>query len=231
MNRHGMTFAALGGVLYPVLAISGLVLAGPTLPADFSAPPAEILPFLEQNPASVLTRVGLAMEVAGLLALLAFGARLAWESLEPWTAQLALAVLAVGVAIKTGSMVPAIVGLMARDGLAPETVALLFRLNDAAVPVADAMTASFVLLAGAGVVARGPVPSWLGWAGLVAGTALLIDPVLGSGWLSLPVLLWLMVTAVALARAGERPVAAPDVVTDASGTPPAARPAGSPAPR
>jgi hypothetical protein len=199
MRRAVETTAALGGLLFPFLAIGGLLLALPALPPDFSGPPPDIAQFLAANPPTVTTWVGLALELAGLVALLAFGVRLAFAVAADWTAFTAGGLLVAAVAVKLASIGPVLVALNHGADLSAESLAVLFRLNDAAVPLSDTLQACFVLAAGGAILASRLVPRWLGWFALGSAPATLADLALDTGWLSLPLLVWFMTASVALA--------------------------------
>lgn len=199
MRRAIDTTAALGGVLFPILAIGGLLLALPALPPDFSGPPQDIAQFLTANPPTTTTWLGLALETAGLVALLAFGSRLAFAVAEDWRALTMGGLLVAAVAVKVASIGPVLVAVNHASDLSAESLALLFRLNDAAVPVSDTLQACFVLGAGGAILGSPLVPRWLGWFAGGSALAVLEDLALGTGWLSLPILVWFMTTSVVLA--------------------------------
>lgn len=198
MRRAVETTAALGGLLFPLLAIGGLLLAMPALPPDFSGPPPDIAQFLAANPPTMTTWVGLALEMAGLLALLAFGVRLAFAVAEDWAAFTTGGLLVAAVAVKVASIGPVLVALTHGDDLPAEAQAVLFRLNDAAVPLSDTLQAGFVLAAGGAILASPLIPRWLGWFAIGSALATAADLASGAGWLSLPLLAWFMTASVVL---------------------------------
>jgi hypothetical protein len=67
MHRKLNLMATLGGVFYPVLAISGPLVMSPTLPPDFEAPPAEIADHLATHAPGAPTAFGASLEFTGLL--------------------------------------------------------------------------------------------------------------------------------------------------------------------
>lgn len=199
MRRTADTLAALGGLLFPFLAIGGLLLALPALPPDFSGPPNDIAQFLADNPPTGTAWLGLALEMTGFVALLAFGARLAFGVAEDWAAFTIGALATAAVAVKVASIGPLLVALTHGSDLAADSQAVLFRLNDAAVPVSDALLSCFVLGAGVAILGSPVLPRWLGWFAVGSTGAMLTDLALGTGWLSLPMLVWFMTASVVLA--------------------------------
>lgn len=198
MRRSVETTAALGGLLFPFLAIGGLLLALPALPPDFSGPPESIARFLTDNPPTATSWLGLGLETAGLLALLAFGVRLAFAVAEDWAASTMGALLTAAIAVKAASIGPVLVALTHGSDLSAESLAVLFRLNDSAVPVSDTLQACFALAIGAAVLGSPLLPRWLGLFAMGSALSTLADLALGTGWLSLPILVWFMTASVVL---------------------------------
>jgi hypothetical protein len=202
--------AALGGTLYPPLALGGLLLAAPELPMDFSAAPEEIAAHVASHTPTTITWLGLGLESLGLFALALFAVRLA-AHLGGWLASAAAALAVGGVVVKAGSVVPLLVAVESPD-LDPQSLAALFRLNEMAVPVSEGLLAGFALLTGAAILVTAPglasaagagrrlLGPWVGWGAIAAGSAILVDIAGGPGELSIISLLWLMVAGVALAR-------------------------------
>lgn len=191
--------AALGGTLYPPLAIVGLSLASPALPVDFTAPPEVIAAHAAAHTPTTLTWVGLGLESLGLAALAMFAIRLAVH-LTGWVATAAAAFGVAAVMVKVASFAPVLVAVQAQD-LGAESLALLYRLNDMAVPVSDGLLATFVVLAGAAILGSGALRPWVGWGAVTSGAASLVDIAGGPGLLALLVLVWLMAAGVVLLRA------------------------------
>jgi hypothetical protein len=204
MHRKLDLMATLGGVFYPVLAISGLLVMSPTLPPDFEAPPAEIAERLATHAPDATTAFGASLEFAGLLMLLLFAYRLAAWLGDDWASRAAAALAAAGVTVKIASFAPVIIALWYSDGLSAQTKATLFRLNDGFVPVSEAAVFAFTLLAGALILASARLPRWLGWYAVLAAAAAVADLYAQTGLLEVPALLWLIVASVALARARGR---------------------------
>jgi hypothetical protein len=201
MRRTLDTMAALGGVLYPLLVVSGLLLMGPALPPDFQAAPAQVADALAAHPPDALTAVGASLEFVGLAMLLLFAYRLtAWIG-NDWTSRAAAALAAVGVTVKIASFAPAIVALWTSDALSPEMKATLFRLNDASVPVSAAAILCFTLLAGVLIIASARLPRWLGWFAVLGAPPAIADLFAGTGYLEIPSLLWTIAASIALAAA------------------------------
>src|SRR3954451_2320358 len=140
--------AALGGALYPVLAIAGLLVMAPTLPPDSEAPPADIADHLSAHPADAATAIGISLELTGLLMLVLFAYRLTAWLADDWTSRAAAAVAGIGATVKIASASPVLIALWYADGLTGQTKATLFRLNDGFVPLSEAAVFVFILIAG-----------------------------------------------------------------------------------
>jgi hypothetical protein len=180
--------AALGGVLYTILALGGLLLIGDTLP-EASLPPAELARHLADHPPTTLTWAGISLELAGLLMLLLFCARLALFLDRSWAGAAALACGAGAVVVKLAGAGPVLAVLAFPDGLGPEILAGLLRINDGAVPVFDALMVPFGLLTGWLIWETARLPRWLGIFGAAAAVLNVASNFL-PGFAALPWALW-----------------------------------------
>jgi hypothetical protein len=207
MYRKLDMLAALGGLLYPLLAIGGIFLAMPALPPDSEAPPAEIAAHVVAHPVTATTAVGLALEFTGLLMLMIFGHRLAAWLGGDWASRSTAALAGLAATLKIASFSPVIIAFWFAQGLTADTLAALFRLNDGFVPLSEAAVFAFVLLAGYLILASGRLPRWLGWYAVLSAILAIADLFAQTAILELPALLWLSVTSVVLVRAtrGETP--------------------------
>jgi hypothetical protein len=201
MYRKLDMLAALGGLLYPLLAISGILLVSVDLPPDFEAPPADIARYVATHHAGAATAVGAALEFTGLLMLMLFGHRLAAWLDADWASRATAALAGLAVTVKIASFSPVIVAAWFAQGLTADTQAALFRLNDGFVPVSEAAVFAFVLLAGYLVLASGRLPGWLGWYAVLSAILAIADLFAQTAILELPALLWVSITSVMLPHA------------------------------
>src|SRR3954447_12425212 len=192
--------AALGGALYPVLALAGLLVMAPTLPPDFEAPPADIANHLSAHPAGPATAIGISLELTGLLMLVLFAHLLTAWLADDWTSRAAAAVAGIGATVKIASASPVLIALWYADGLTAQTKATLFRLNDGFVPVSEAAVFVFILLSGHLILTTGRLPEWLGWYAAASSILAAADLWAQTAILEIPALLWLPVASIALAR-------------------------------
>lgn len=201
--------AALGGALYPLLAIVGLLVMAPTLPPDSEAPPADIADHLSAHPADAATAIGISLELTGLLMLVLFAYRLTDWLADDWTSRAAAAVAVIGATVKIASASPVLIALWYADGLTAQTKATLFRLNDGFVPVSEAAVFVFILLSGHLILTTGRLPTWLGWYAAASSILAAADLWAQTALLEIPALLWLPIASIALARATHHQRTAP----------------------
>lgn len=204
--------AALSGALYFVLVLFGFGLAVSSTGgwADTSDPVGAARHLLANRPTG-LTWIGLGMESTGLVLLLVFGAYLAAQirGREPASGWMGLSVLglaAASVAVKLGSLAPALAAVLHPDRYEPSVIAALIDVNDIAFVVTMGIDGALVLVAGAALLRYDLVARWVSIAGVAAGAAGIASVALAAadGPLSLPMMLWLPLAGVALLRRHRR---------------------------
>jgi hypothetical protein len=197
------------GLLYLALVVVGFaVLAAPYLPPSLDDPE-QVAAHLRTHPAGADLWLGLALEGAGLVALVLLAARLAARIrvADPagWLPSAAVGLAVAGLAVKLASFAPAVAAVDVHR-YEPGTVTALLAVNDAAVDVAWALDGAFVLLLGLGALATGVLPRWLaGWTAL-AGAAVLIGLAVPPFFdvLQFAFLLWLLAVSGWLLLRGHR---------------------------
>ncbi|WP_162529702.1 hypothetical protein [Nocardioides caldifontis] len=201
--------AALGGTLFTVCVLAGNGLTETVVGSDDS--PAGTAADLAAQGASTAVRVGLGLELVGLLLAGGFAAAVAARGLGRAATRTAATVAAVAggclVAVKLASAAPYLAALSARDTLPDEVLHALVGTNEAAfvvtwLPAAVLVGATALVLHGTGVGGRllratGLVVAGAGLAAALVGS---IDP---SSAFPVPFLLglvWIAVAGVRLAR-------------------------------
>ncbi len=167
-----------------------------------------------QRPTSAVQTVGLVLEVLGFAAFVVFLGALyrilrRAEGVADWLAPTALGAGLVTVAVKIGSLGPAMAAQRRLDELTPDLARTLHDLADADFVVSGYTSGIFVAAAGAATLATRVLPRWLAIIGVVvgaltvaAGTAGIVDP---AGYVPVPFLLgllWTLVTSVVLTIRG-----------------------------
>lgn len=215
--------ADAGGLLYLAFVVVGfVVLAAPYLPPSLDDPE-QVVAHLRAHPAGADLWLGLALEGAGLVALVLLAARLAARirAADPagWLPSAAVGLAVAGLAVKLASFAPAVAAVDV-ERYDPGTVTALLAVNDSAVDLAWALDGGFVLLLGLGALATRVLPRWLAAWTALAGAAVLAGlavPVLFDA-LQFVFLLWLLAVSGWLLLRGSRapvdaapaqPVAAP----------------------
>lgn len=205
--------AALGGTLFTVCVLAGNGLTETVVGSDDSpaGTPAGTAADLAAQGASTAVRVGLGLELVGLLLAGGFAAAVAARGLGRAATRTAATVAAVAggclVAVKLASAAPYLAALSARDTLPDEVLHALVGTNEAAfvvtwLPAAVLVGATALVLHGTGVGGRllratGLVVAGAGLAAALVGS---IDP---SSAFPVPFLLglvWIAVAGVRLAR-------------------------------
>lgn len=203
--------AVAGGALY-VLAImigNAMYEAGKTGAEDGPGVLADL-----QRTTSAVQTVGLVLEVLGFAAFVVFLGALyrtlrRAEGTDGWLAATALGAGLVTVAVKIGSLGPAMAADRRVAELTPDLARTLHDVADADFVVSGYTSGIFVAAAGAATLATRVLPRWLAIVGVVlgvltiaAGTAGIVDP---AGYVPVPFLLgllWTLVTSAVLAIRG-----------------------------
>ena len=211
--------AALSGALYFLLVLFGFALAERTIGGwpDTSDPAGAAHHLLLHRP-TALTWVAMGMETVGLVLLLVFSAYVAGrirqrEGATGWMAPAVLALGAATIAVKLGSLAPAMVAIVHPDRYADSVVAALIDVNDMAFVVTMGVDGVLVLVAAGALLRYDLAPHWLAAAGVIAGLlgAGSVAIAATDGPLPIPMMLWLAWTSVVLSK---RPRAATSSVGD-----------------
>jgi hypothetical protein len=200
--------AALSGALYFVLVLLGFGLAvSSTGGWPDTGDPAGATRHLLANRPTALTWVGLGMESVGLVLLLIFGAYLAAqirrrEPVAGWMGLSVLGLATASVAVKLGSLAPALAAVLHPDRYEPSVIAALIDVNDMAFVITMGLDGALVLIAGAALLRYALVARWVGTVGVAAGAAGIASVGLAAtdGPLALPMMVWLPLAGVAMLR-------------------------------
>ena len=204
--------ADAGGILYVLLVFGGFVLlVAPHMPESLDSPDTALAHLQAHLPTTAFW-AGIWMEGAGLAALLLLAARVASRirAAQPgwWLPSAAVGLAVAGFTVKVGSFAPGL-AVLDLDRFDATAVVALLSINDAAVPVTQAIDGGFVLLLGLGALAVRALPRWLSLLTVVAGVALVVAvavPALDS--LQVPFFAWaLTVSGWLLIRGGRTPAA------------------------
>jgi hypothetical protein len=139
-----------------------------------------------------------------------------------WLGQAAALAGGLTIAIKLGTVAPTVAPRLGGAAIGPQATLGLYDIGEIGFIVTGFTFAVFVLAAAlSGLSARGTMPRWLAWAGLVIGVAGLITPVAGPidpvNYMPVPWLLqslWVLLLAAAWSI---RPQVAAATTLDASG--------------
>lgn len=169
---------------------------------------------------STVNLIGLALELVGWMALMAFigylyGVLRKAEGDEGWLAALAFGSGLMMVTIKLGSIVPLIAAWYRRDDLSVGAAETLNDLATGAFIVSGWATGLLVAAAAASSLSSGALPRWLGWFGVVSGLCALVAATAGMmdprSYVPLPFLaslLWVLLASVVLSLRVGPPVRA-----------------------
>jgi hypothetical protein len=200
---------AASGIAYVVLVGVGNTLDTAGSKVDDSSSAAAVLADLRDHD-TLLNHVGIAMELLGFLALVAFVAYLAGvlrraEDRDGWLAGAAYAAGALTLAVKVASIAPILVAHLRLDTIDANTARLLVDLNSAAFFVTLGTTAAFVGFASLSALGSGALPRRLAVIGAILGALGLVTLAFGyDGPAVLPFLLsllWLAAVSVVQLRA------------------------------
>jgi hypothetical protein len=178
MTGISKRLAAASGAFFVVAIIVGNIL--------FSAGAVEGTSPLAgfQRDASLLTSLGLVLEIAGFIAFLVFLAFLyrtlrRAEGPEASAGTVALGGGLLYLAIKVGSAAPVMAGSYRADALTPDLARTLDDLNGMAFVVSGLMFGLFCAAAALASVAHRVLPRWLGWFGVVSGVLAVVAGMVG----------------------------------------------------
>jgi hypothetical protein len=198
---------ALSGILFPLLAIVGVAVAGGS--PDFGASMNTISDFVHRHPATTQHWIGVGIEVAGLLAFTTFATFLTYvlrraEGDEGWLPTAALGAALVAVALKLASAMPALEAAYRGRQLRPQLAALLVDMNNLAFVLTWAIEAFFLALVAAAMLRTGALPRLVGWGAAIAAVASIAAvPLAATGAanaLASVFLLWTAATSITLLR-------------------------------
>ena len=215
MSRLLDRVADAGGILFVLLVFGGFVLlVAPHMPESLDSPDAA-LAHLRAHPPTTAFWAGIWMEGAGLAALVLLVARVAARirGAQPgwWLPSAAVGLAVAAFTVKVGSFAPG-VAVLDLDRFDATAVVTLLSINDAAVPVTQALDGGFAVLLGLGALAVHALPRWLSAFTAVAGVALLVAVAVPAvdvlqvpffAW-ALTVSGWLLVRGTRTAPAGAR---------------------------
>lgn len=212
MSKHRWEqLAASGGIAYVVLQLiaQGLIQIGGAEPS-FNAPAGEIVIFFE-NRDQLLFNTGDFLSSLSMLAFIwflgALWARLRRHEEAPaWMSLVAFGSALAGVAVSMASNGWGLAVFRIEEGLDPQLARYLFDEGNLGFVTLWVFLAGFLLATGIVALRDGALPRWLGWFGLVTGTALLIGRAfwdLPSGSIFVPYILfyiWLIAASIVLIR-------------------------------
>jgi hypothetical protein len=201
-------FAALCGIIGPILSFVGFMLigaAGFAVQADASLD--DVARVVDQ-PAPPLAFAGLSLDILGSLAFVVFAGRL-WGTLRQaegapaWlsTSAFGAALLAVAGSFVDKTIFAAIFS-QAGGGLEPSVAAALYAAVAASFGLFSAFVGLFIGLAAAVVLQTGVLPRWLGWVGIVVFALSVVGVAVADiGFLAFPlVLLWMIAASLLVLR-------------------------------
>ena len=171
MNGISARLAAASGAFFVVAALVGNAMfsSGSVEGTDGASALADL-----QRDRSLVNDIGFVLEILAFAAFLVFLGYLykvlrRAEGADGSAAAVALGGGLVYLAIKVGSAGPLMAGFYRSDELTPDLARTLVDLNDMAFVVSGFVFGLFCAAAAVSTMARGVVPRWLGWAGLVIG--------------------------------------------------------------